>query len=171
VQISTREDIGDWVPLVDAVAEYRAVCGYASSVETYRKHAAQSGSVHLGASVTATKDRRGRWVVSRIDLDSGLAAERERMNRIARRTADYGNHILDRSTTERMPTEWGYYEVRRNFHFRYDTIDAYRKRSNGTSICNTCWTSTQTEHDHPECHASSDWGDCGRDCTLSAIRC
>jgi len=167
----TREAIEDQVPLADAVAMYRAACGHASSLQTYRKHAAEGGRVHLGVSIPAAKDRRGRWVVPRPALDRGIATELERLAGIRQATVDYRNHVLRGPENVRVDTDWGFYEVRGAFHFHFDRTDAYRKRNNGTWVCNFCWTSTQDEHGREECHTCSDWGDCGQNCTLSAIRC
>lgn len=168
----TRENIGDSVPLAEAVAEFRTASGGpTSSAETYRKHASTDGSVFLGASMVVTKDHRGRWVVSRTDLDRGIVAEQERFAQITQDSVDYQNHILRDSENLKVDTDWGYYEVRGVFHVHYDRTAAYRRRSDGWWICNTCWTPTRDEHDRPECHTCSDWGDCRRNCTLSAVVC
>jgi hypothetical protein len=157
--------------LADAVAQYRAIMPGASAYETYRSHASRSGSVYLGAWVPTRKDGRGRWVVSVLDLDRGLAAEREYLAQKARNTSDYENHVLHGEDEEPMETDWGHYFHRGPFHFVFDRYQACSRVSDGWWVCSNCWTPTTNEHNHEQCHTCSDWGDCRRDCTLSAVRC
>ncbi|MGD0862064.1 MAG: hypothetical protein ABSA21_04820 [Candidatus Limnocylindrales bacterium] len=50
-------------------------------------------------------------------------------------------------------------------------LQRYRGHSSGSWICAVCNVEAITEHDRAECHRCSDWGGCGRDCTLSRIVC
>lgn len=157
------------VTLAEAVGLYKRETGYSNAYAWYRSQAARDGRVHLGESVPATKSG-GRWFVRRADLDGGIAAVRRRREAEAQAADDYKEHVLHGSDGARVHTNWGYYDRRGPFHFaHYDSVPPWK--TDGTWICSTCWSGATTEHDRPECHTCEDWGGCGRDCTLSAVRC
>jgi predicted RNA-binding Zn-ribbon protein involved in translation (DUF1610 family) len=53
-------------------------------------------------------------------------------------TADLRAGVLRGRNHERVETDWGYYERRDPFHFRYDEHEAMRRRSEGWWYCNSC---------------------------------
>lgn len=112
----------------------------------------------------------GRWVVRQADLTHGIAAHHRAREAEAQAAADYKERILHGSDGSVTRTSWGYYQRRDPFHFvHYDSVPPWD--SDGTWRCSACWSVASTEHDRPECHTCEDWGGCGRDCTLSAVRC
>jgi len=162
---------GDEMPLGDAVQQYAALTDFASTYATYRGHAARWGSVALGVEVPTYKDARGRWVVRRSELERGLDAERQERARRTRAGADYRERVLHGPDGQRIWTDSGSYERRGAFHVWYDP-HMHRHEGRGASwICNACWQPAVEEHNHDYCLSCDDLSDCGRDCTLSAVRC
>jgi hypothetical protein len=164
--------VSNELPLSEALEQYAALAGYTNTYGTYRKYAAEWGKVPLGVEVSAYKDARGRWVVRRADLARGLTAERARQKRRAQAGADYKRHVLRGRDGERIWTDSdSYYERRGAFHIRYDRRVS-RWEGNGRSwMCNKCWTQAVEEHAYDYCLRCDDLGDCGQDCTLSAVSC
>lgn len=159
----------DSISLAEALDRYQRESGYSNAYSTLREHAARSGVVHLGTRIRVRKVH-GRWTVRLKDLEQGLAAERRWRAERARLTSDYEKRILHGSDGAQIWTDWGYYQRRGAFHFvHYDRVP--RWDSSGDWVCSSCWNVARTEHENPECHLCSDWNGCGRDCTLSAIRC
>lgn len=166
--VVTNEGI---ITLAEAVARFRTEAGFTSLYETHRRHAASSGYVFLGTRIPVRKDGHGRWVVQVADAERGLAAERERRERRDKVTVDYRGAVLHGTDGEHVETEWGYYLRRGPFHFRHNHAYDFPWKNDGSWICSTCWQPAMTEHEKDECHRCRDWSPCGRDCTLSAVRC
>jgi hypothetical protein len=164
----------DEVPLREAREQYKAMAGHASTLGTYREHAASMGKVLLGVWVSAHKDVRGRWVVQRADLERGLAAERAEQRRIAEAGADYARHVLNGGEGERVLTDGDFsYERRGAFHILYDHRVSRWEGSDCRWVCNTCWARAVEEHDYDYCLRCDDQQSCDVSvgCTLSAVRC
>jgi hypothetical protein len=164
----------DEMPLREAVEQYKAVVGHASTLGTYREHAASMGKVLLGVWTPAHKDARGRWVVQRADLTRGLQAERKVQKRRAQNGADYARHVLHGRDGERVLTDGHFsYEPHGAFHILYDHREPPWQGSGRSWVCNTCWTRAAEEHDYDYCLRCDDLQSCGVHvgCTLSAVRC
>ncbi len=58
-------------------------------------------------------------------------------------------------------------------HFRkiISDLQRYRKHEASSWVCVECGIEAEKHFDKPECHTCSDWGGCGRECTLSSIEC
>jgi hypothetical protein len=116
--------------------------------------------------------KRGQhWHIRRSDVLAALERERLREEDLERVTRDYESGILYGSDGETVETTWGGYRIAGGFHFVWSDYEVMRRRSNGSWWCNHCDAAAMTEHGRPECHVCSDWGSCGRDCTLSRIEC
>jgi hypothetical protein len=162
-------EMDEWVALANAVERYRLVAGYANAYETVRGHAARSRRVHLGEVMPASKVG-GRWCVRSEDLERGLEAVRRRSAERARMTAEYERRVLHGADGVRVATEWGWYERRGPFHVVHHSAERPWK-TNGSWQCTRCWASASLEHKRDKCHRCAAWGDCGQDCTLSAVWC
>jgi hypothetical protein len=158
-----------YITLKEAVDRWRAVTRYANAYEWYRKQA-PGGTVHFGLEVPVVK-QHGRWVLEESGLDDAIGAWRAAEQDKERVTRYYENHVLHGEPGQTMRTTWGGYRVGRGFHFAWNDYQAATMRSDGSWYCSSCWEPASTEHGKPECHTCSDWGGCGRDCTLWAVRC
>jgi hypothetical protein len=86
-------------------------------------------------------------------------------------TADYRNRILHGGPGSTIRTGFGSYTVYADFHSIWRS-DAKPWKDWGVYwFCNRCWQPATFAHGKPECHTCSDWGSCGRDCTLSEVSC
>jgi hypothetical protein len=136
------------ITLAAAVERYRNEPGaFSNAYEWYRKQAQRDGQVSLGGTSVATVKVRNQWMVDVVDVELALAAHRDRVARQHQVTADYEAHILhgdDRSTTA---TDWGGYRIRGAFHSAWNSYEVYRKKSDGSWFCNTCFELVKTEYD------------------------
>ena len=107
-------------------------------------------------------------MVDETDLEAALTSYREQRGHIGHMTADYNSRILHPGTVR---TAGGGYAVKGDFHFRWDDMARALNKSDGSWLCNTCWTPAATEQNRDECHRCRDWSPCGRGCTLSGIYC
>ncbi|MEU1631079.1 hypothetical protein ABZ746_38730 [Streptomyces sp. NPDC020096] len=139
-----------------------------NAYDWYRRSAHRDGTVWI-ASTCIPAIKRGRtWTVKAAAVDQAIAAHRAEQTRIAQRTADYKQHILEKDGGQ---TEWGGYRVSGDFHFAWNDYMQATMRSSGYWYCNTCWEPAQREHGRDECHRCRDWSPCGADCTLTRIYC
>ncbi len=92
-------------------------------------------------------------------------AEREQL------TVDYRNHVLHGEPGTTVYTAFGGCRVYGDFHQSWNSSVTRWKGGAEWWICSRCWGTPTLRHDKPECHTCSDWGSCGRDCTLSLVAC
>jgi hypothetical protein len=137
----------------------------------YRRDALRFGSVSIGDEDLSTFKMGGTWVVREADLDHAIEAHRASRADVKRITADYAAGILHGHDDETVEMVGGGYLRQDPFHFLWSDYDRGRNRSYGTWYCNRCMEPASTEHNNEECHRCSDWGSCGRDCTLSRVFC
>jgi hypothetical protein len=159
-----------YITLKEAVERWRAVTGYANSYQWYRKHA-PTGWVSFGGCQVPVVKQSGRWLLEDSAIDVAVNAHRAAEAKVEQVTLDYANHVLHGEPGHTERTTWGGYTVNRGFHFAWNDYDVARMRSDGSWYCSSCWGVASTEHEKDECHTCSDWGGCGRDCTLSAVKC
>jgi hypothetical protein len=110
-------------------------------------------------------------MVEQSDFDAEMAehlAARAEMTQI---TNDYHNRILHGSPQSTIRSRFGTYTVYRDFHSIWRSDAKPWKESGVYWFCSRCWRPAKLAHNRPECHTCSDWGSCGRDCTLSAVSC
>lgn len=162
-------DTSTLISLRDAVERYRAEPGAPSNVyEWYRKSAHRSGRVWVGGiEIRAAKDGN-QWVLPLSEFEAAVDVHRARRAQIASVTADYEAHVVHEGD---QTLTWGGYRTRGDFHFAWNDMDVYRRKSDGHWRCSRCFSSVQREDGKPECSTCSNWGSCRRDCTLSAISC
>jgi hypothetical protein len=160
------------ITLSQAIERYRQEPGSGSNAyDWYRKQAHGSGQVWLGGDhVTAVKVGR-QWMVREAEVDSAITAHRDRMAQRHQATTDYEAHTLHGGDGASVSTDWGGYRISGAFHFAWSDYAIVTRRSDGSWFCNICFKPVQSEHGREECHTCSDWGGCGRDCTLSRIFC
>lgn len=85
-------------------------------------------------------------------------------------SADVGRRILgglSRASVAKM----NIMSVYSDFHSIWRSDAKPWKDSGAYWFCSRCWQGAALAHDKPECHTCSDWGSCGRDCTLSEESC
>jgi hypothetical protein len=158
--------------LAQAVERYRSEPGASSNAyEWYRKQAHRDGRIPLGDVDVAAVKVGNQWTVAVTDVDDAIAAHRNRMVEQHRATADYEAHILHGHSGSRVSTDWGGYTISGDFHFAWNSYLVGTYQSDGAWYCNICFKPAKSEHEREECHTCSDWGGCGRDCTLSRIFC
>jgi hypothetical protein len=157
--------------------EYPRSC---NAYDWYRRSAQSSGRVSFGSgrqllsgvSTELRVDKLGnRWMVKLDDLDAAMAEARAAHMELAMIDTEYEAHRLLVGPGKSVRTSWGGYSVAEHFHFSWNSMQIYQHGSAGQWICSACWKVAHMEHGKPECHACSDWGGCGRDCTLSAVTC
>jgi len=159
------------VRLSEAVERYRQEeSAVSNSYDWYRRQAQRSGEVSIGGETIPARKQAGAWFVSEDDLARCLVTHRRRIAERKAATIDYGNHVLRGGRGVTVETDWGRYTVRGDFH---EAIADYIHPLKGNTEwrCNRCWRPASTEHEREECHTCSDWGGCGRDCTLSRVFC
>jgi len=160
------------ITLAQAVERYRSEPGAASNAyDWYRKQAHRDGEVWLSGVYVAAVKVGNQWTVAVSDVDGAITAHRNQMAEQHQATADYKAHILHGGDGAIVSTDWGGYRVSGAFHFAWNDYKVGTWTSNGVWYCNACFKPAQSEHEREECHTCSDWGGCGRDCTLSRIFC
>jgi hypothetical protein len=169
------------MPLRDAVERFRRERGsYGNAYEWYRKQAQRSGRVWMGeqrqlvskgdTEIRAVKVGR-TWMVNPIELEARLTEHRLEQAERQQITDDFEAHVLYGESGTVIRTSFGSYTVGRDFHtVHYDSFKPW-KDAYAHWTCNGCWKPGSTEHNKPECHTCSNWGGCGRDCTLSRVFC
>ena len=177
-----NNDAGDRdLPLRDAVARFRLEDrSWTNSYDWWRRNAQRGGRVDFGtprqlaaAGSTEVRARKsaGKWMVDRADFDAALTEHRAANAELAQITRDYELRRLVVGPGKQVHTTWGGYRVLKDFHVTQKSAippwDGYAE----SWVCNQCWKSAELEHNNEECHRCSDWGPCGRDCTLSTVRC
>lgn len=114
---------------------------------------------------------RGQWMVEQDDVDVELAEHRASRTELAQITTEYHSRILHGKPGVTIRTNFGSYSVYRDFH-SIRRSDAKPWKDSGVYwFCSQCWQPATLTHAKPECHTCSDWGSCGRDCTLSKVSC
>lgn len=114
---------------------------------------------------------KGQWMVDQGDVDAELAEHQASLAELEQITADYHKRILHGEPGSIIRTSFGSYTIYRDFHSIWHS-DAKPWKGLGVYwFCSRCWQPAKLAHDRPECHTCSDWGSCGRDCTLSAVSC
>jgi hypothetical protein len=151
---------------------------WAAAFSRYQKDARSHGRIWFGeVTIPATKVGRGRAFEDSLvasAIEGRLRAEEAFECATARKrraTKDFEAGVLQGSNGSTIETDWGYYRRRDPFHFQWSAESGARRRSDVSWYCNTCMRSATEEHSNPESHRCSDWGSCGRDCTLSGIAC
>lgn len=142
-----------------------------NSYNWYRKQAQRSGKVQIGGINIPAIKQGGIWYVARDELAEALNHHRQSVKQLKQLTEDYGKGIIHSKDGDTIRTERGGYEIHGDFHFVWDYVQRYRKKSYGTWYCKKCQAPTETEHNKQECHLCSDWYGCGKDCTLSKVYC
>lgn len=160
------------VKLKDAIKLYQSdVTAPSNAYPWYRNSANKHGTVSIGDCDVPTHKKNGIWWVEKRKLDQALKSAHEHQRTITRITKDHDAGILHGKDGDTIQTTWGHYELHGNFRWVVSNHEKATGRSNGTWYCNKCNSPAKTEHEAPECHRCQDWGDCGRDCTLSRIYC
>lgn len=172
------DDSVSFVSLRDAIDQFRQSPGFTGGgYEWWRDLAKRTGRVQLGmasqlggvAPLSIDVVKRGnRWVVDAHALRVAIASDRAAIAELDLITTEYEHRHLLVGVGGSLRTRWGAYSVARDFHRKT------WRRPDGYSewwVCNKCWQFASTEHEREECHRCRDWGACGRDCTLSEVRC
>ena len=162
----------DLVALRDAIGRWqREEATEKNAYDWYRRDAQRLGSVPIGDEDARAFKVGGAWFVSEADLDHAIEAHRTRREDVKRTTADYDAGILHGHDGDEVDMVGGGYLRRDPFHFVWSDYERGLGRSDGTWYCSRCMEPAGTEHNNVECHRCSDWGSCGRDCTLSRVFC
>lgn len=158
--------------LSEAVARYRKEKGSASNAYDWFRQAAQSqGEIPIGpASVRAWKVK-GVWHVDAEDFSRAISLHRVERRKMSQVSRDLDRGIVHGKHGDTVVTEDGGYEIHGNFRLVWSEAERSRKESLGEWFCNRCNVPAHTKHEKEECHRCSDWGGCGRDCTLSEMSC
>ncbi len=144
------------------------------------KSAQRRGEVEFGASrqfveggstTVRVFKRSNRWYVDPASFEAAMAECLAVQEELHRSSVAYDKHELLGRPGETVRTTWGNYHTRGPFHRRHNSRTPPWKGSGDTWVCSTCWAPAALEHEREECHTCSDWGSCGRDCTLSAAVC
>jgi hypothetical protein len=178
--MSTAVD-GFTLSLRDAVERYKSGPGAdANAYDWYRRGAQQGGRVSFGRArqlvpgVTTevhVQKVGNKWMVNAGAFDAAIAELRASQTELEQITNDYDEHRLAVGPGQGARTTWGSYEVYEDFHAARNAYALTPDNGTGHWTCSRCWESATLEHNKPECHTCSDWGSCGRDCTLSRIVC
>lgn len=159
------------IRLSEAIARYRQEeAAYSNAYEWYRRGAQRRGSVSIGDVEIPVRKEHGAWFVDEEDLGRALANHRRIVAHRKAVTADYSKHVLHGRPGNTVEMDWGYYRVANGFHCVSSKYE-HPPTGPGTWYCTPCWRVAETEHEREECHTCSDWGGCGRDCTLSRVHC
>lgn len=164
-------DSGVRISLAEAVERYRSSGGGSNSYEWYRKQARSEGRVHFGGTYVAAVKEGREWTVAEFHVEQAIAAFHVRQEERRSATVDYERRVIHGADGETIETDWGSYTVSGDFHSTWNSYAAVTRGGGISWYCNTCFKPVQSEHNRPECHTCSDWGGCGRDCTLSRIFC
>lgn len=144
-----------------------------NSYNWYREYAQKYGYIPIGDTHVSVRKEKGSWVVDLDDFDHAVRsfinkkAEKEKHTHLM--MDDHQKGIFHKGRISISDSR--YYDNKGDFRLEVDTYSMARKDSDGTWYCNTCNIPAETEHNNPECHTCSDWGSCGRDCTLSKVYC
>jgi hypothetical protein len=173
--------VGTLMSLKEAVDQFRREPrAWSNAYDWYRRDAQRRGRVHLGRrrqlSPTAVGDLRvtkiaGKWTADAAEFNAIIEEHRAAVAELQQLTRDYDNHILHGATGSTIWTEFGGYVRARDFHRTWNTSIRPWKDYGDWWTCSHCWKPATLEHDKPECNTCSDWGSCGRDCTLSRVLC
>ncbi len=162
----------DLLTLREAVEQYKQEeKAVSSSYDRYRKQARASGKVGIGDIHISVVKQNGIWYVNTDDLSRAINSHRESIKHLKQITEDYRHGIIHGNDGDTIKIEWGGYEIHKEFRFVWDDVQRYREKSYGKWYCNVCMIPAETEYNNPECHLCSDWGGCGKDCTLSKVYC
>jgi len=161
-----------YLPLREAVRRLAAEPGApANAFEWYRRDAHKRGAVALGGTdVPAIKQGRS-WVVPTRAINVAIAAAKRARKRIGDATQAYEKEVLVGEDGETIHTTWGGYRRHGPFRNEWSDKDRYQQRSDGMWLCNSCNLPALLQHEKPTCHRCEDWGGCGKDCTLSGVKC
>lgn len=151
-----------------------------NSYDWYRQRAQREGVVNFGNRRQLVPAGRpgmpvakvkGQRMVDQDDVDRELAEHQASRAELEQITADYHNRILHGGPGSTIRTGFGSYTVHSDFHSIWRSDAKPWKDSGVYWFCSRCWQPAALAHDKPECHTCSDWGSCGRDCTLSEVSC
>ena len=167
------------IPLKAAYERFRLEPGCCcNSYDWYRQQAQRNGVVSFGSrrqlvrscrsGVTVTKVR-GQWMVDQGDIDAEVAEHRAATAELEQITSDYRRKVLHGEAGSTMRATFGSYTVYADLHSSWRSDAKPWKESGANWFCSRCWQPGTLKHDKPECHTCSDWGSCGRDCTLSDV--
>ena len=158
----------DSVTLAAAVKQFRDISGYANAYQWYRRQASEGGRVSFGGCSVRTEKVGNRWMADPADVRTALATFDEEIKERHRATLAYAAGVLEGGG--RVETDWGWYEARGAFHLA-NFRQAKPSRGGQEWYCSTCLKPASLERNRAECHRCSDWGSCGGDCTISAVKC
>ncbi len=162
----------DLLTLKEAVKQYQQEeKAVSNSYDWYRNQAQKYGKAWIGGIDVSAIKKYGIWYVDRENLSRAINHHRESVKHLKQVTEDYEKGIIHGNDGDTIHTEWGGYEIHKEFRFVWNDVERYRKKSYGTWYCNKCQIVAETEHNNPECHLCSDWGCCGKDYTLSKVYC
>ena len=169
------------ISLKDAYERFRLEShGARNSYDWYRMRAKHDGAVRfgdrrqlvrLGTSGAAVTKVNGKWMINEEDLQAEISEHRAAIAELDQITSDYLNGILHGSTGATLRTNFGSYSVFPGFHSIWRSDAKPWKETGVYWYCSICWKPATLAHNRPECHTCSDWGSCGRDCTLSEVSC
>lgn len=169
--MATAED-PKFISLATAIDRYRQEKGaFSNSYEWYRKQAHSDGHISIAGVNIPVSKIRNQWHLREQDLEQAILQHKLALKELRKITEDYHSRILHGNDGAAVHTEWGGYKIKNSFHFVWSDMDKYRKKSDGSWICNLCFELAGLEHNREECHLCADWGGCGRDCTLSRVFC
>ena len=172
---------GGSLSLRDAVDRFRLEEGSPANVyDWWRRGAQRFGHVTFGqrrqliagGSTDVPAYKAGnKWIVDAVAFEAALAEHRAYRAELQFIADAYEQHRLLVGPGKRVDVSWGHYRVAEGFHVRCHSASRPSHDHVESWVCNNCWRLASLEHGKPECHTCSDWGTCGRDCTLSAVVC
>ena len=122
----------------------------ANAYDWYRRGAQGSGDVYLGPETIPAYKLGGVWYVEAADLERAVQAHRHERAEAKRAGEELAVGILRGHDGDRIMTDWGYYERRDPFHFRWNAYEAMRRKSDGWWFCNACMRPLRFEYEHGE---------------------
>jgi hypothetical protein len=169
------------IPLKAAYERFRREPGGCNnSYDWYRQRAQQDGTVAFGdrrqlvrtdcPDVSVVKVK-GRWMVDEEEVIAEIKEHQAARAELDQITRDYKDMILHGGPGTTLRTDFGSYTVYSDFHSIWRSDARPWKETGVYWFCNRCWKPATLVHDKEECHVCSDWGSCGRDCTLSEVSC
>jgi|GEM_PF-961554 len=165
--------MGKLVKLKDVVGTYVPERGLYNSYNWYREHAKKYGNISIGSVKISVHKEKGSWVLDLAEFDQAVKSfidkKADQEKHIESMMNDYKKGIFHKGIIWISDTLS--YDNKGDFRFEIDEYALARKDSSGRWYCNTCNNLAETEYNNPECHTCSDWGNCGRDCTLSRVYC
>src|SRR5437867_1820182 len=158
--------------LKSAIQRYRKQPGAPiNGYEWYRRAAHREGAVNIGEVTVPVRKVAGVWHVNTKDFKKALRAHEAHGAATAQAARDLRRGVTHGQDGDTIEIEGGHYHVRGRFRLEVSEYELRRHRSHGTWYCNGCNQPAVEEREIEECHLCADWGGCGRDCTLSAVRC